>query len=40
MIPLKTNLENVPLSLKLKNFKIQSINEILNQPVKEKKSFL
>ena len=39
MIPLKTNLPDIPLTNKLKNFKSQSINEILNQPLKEKKKF-
>ena len=39
MIPLKTDLQDIPLSNKLKNYKIQSINEILNQPLKEKKKF-
>ena len=39
MIPLKTDLQDVPLSRKLKSFKSQSINEILNQPVKDKKKF-
>ena len=39
MIPLKTDLPNIPLSNKLLNFKSQSINEILNQPLKEKKKF-
>ena len=37
MIPLKTDLPNVPLCKKLLNFQSQSINEILNQPIKEKK---
>ena len=39
LIQLKTNLPNVPISNKLLNFKSQSINEILNQPMKEKKKF-
>ena len=39
MIPLKTDLPNAPLNNKLKIFKSQSINEILNQPLKEKKKF-
>ena len=39
MIPLKTDLSNVKISHKLKNFKSQSVNEILNQPLKEKKKF-
>ena len=39
MIPLKTDLPNVPINHKLKNFKSQSVNEILNQPLKEKKKF-
>ena len=38
-IPLKTNLPDIPLSNKLLNWKSQSINEILNQPLKEKKKF-
>jgi len=39
MIPLKTDLPNVPLSNKLLNWKSQSVNEILNQPIKDKKKF-
>ena len=39
MIPLKTDLPDAPLNNKLKIFKSQSINEILNQPLKEKKKF-
>ena len=39
MIPLKTDLPDVPFTNKLQNLKSQSINEILNQPVKDKKKF-
>jgi hypothetical protein len=39
MIPLKVDLPNIPLSNKLLNWKSQSVNEILNQPLKEKKKF-
>ena len=39
MIPLKTDLPNVPLNNKLLNWKSQSVNEILNQPIKDKKKF-
>ena len=39
MIPLKTDLPNVNISRKLQHFKSQSVNEILNQPLKEKKKF-
>ena len=39
MIPLKTDLQDNPLSNKLLSFRSQSINEILNQPLKEKKKF-
>ena len=34
MIPLKTDLSNVKISHKLKNFKSQIVNEILNQTLK------
>ena len=37
MIQLKTDLPNVPISNKLIDFRSPSVNEILNQPVKEKK---
>ena len=36
---MKTEMEDIPLSNKLKSYKIQSVNEILNQPLKEKKKF-
>ena len=39
MIPLKVDLPDVPISNKLLNWKSQSVNEILNQPLKEKKKF-
>ena len=39
MIQLKTDLPNVPISNKLIDFRSPSVNEILNQPVKEKKKF-
>ena len=39
MIPLKTILPNIPISNKLLNWRSQSVNEILNQPFKEKKKF-
>ena len=39
MIELKTNLQNVPINNKLYKFKSLSVNEILNQPMKEKKKF-
>ena len=39
MIPLKSDLQDNPLSNKLLSFRSQSINEILNQPLKEKKKF-
>ena len=38
-IQLKTDLPNVPIDKKLYNFKSPSVNEILNQPSKEKKKF-
>ena len=38
-ISLKTNLPNYPISEKLKSWKSQSVSEILNQPIKEKKKF-
>ena len=39
LIELKTDLPNIPLDKKIYNFKSLSVNEILNQPVKEKKKF-
>ena len=39
MIPLKTDLPNIPINNKLLNWKSQSVNEILNQPIKDKKKF-
>ena len=39
MIPLKTDLPDIPINNKLLNWKCQSVNEILNQPLKEKKKF-
>ena len=39
MIQLKTDLQNAPIDNKLYNFKSLSVNEILNQPHKEKKKF-
>ena len=39
MIPLKTDLPDIPINNKLLNWKSQSVNEILNQPLKEKKKF-
>ncbi len=39
MIPLKVDLPNIPLNNKLLNWKSQSVNEIVNQPLKEKKKF-
>ena len=38
-IQLKTDFPNVPIDKKLYNFKSPSVNEILNQPSKEKKKF-
>ena len=38
-IQLKTDLPNIPIDKKLYNFKSPSVNEILNQPSKEKKKF-
>jgi len=39
MIPLKTDLPDIPINNKLLNWKSQSVNEILNQPIKDKKKF-
>ena len=39
MIPLKTILPDLPINNKLLNWRSQSVNEILNQPFKEKKKF-
>ena len=39
MIGLKTDLPNVPIDRKLYNYQRLSVNEILNQPMKEKKKF-
>ena len=39
MIQLKTDLQDVPINKKIYNFKSPSVNEILNQPMKEKKKF-
>ena len=39
MIELKTNLQDAPINNKLYKFKSLSVNEILNQPMKEKKKF-
>ena len=38
MIPLKTDLPDTPINNKLLNWRSQSVNEILNQPLKEKKN--
>ena len=38
-ILLKTNLKDVPISVKLRNWKCQSVNELINKPLQEKKKF-
>ena len=38
-IQLKTDLQNAPININIYNFKSLSVNEILNQPMKEKKKF-
>ena len=39
LIELKTDLQDVPINISVNNFKSLSVNEILNQPAKEKKKF-
>ena len=39
-ILLKTNLKDVPIPEKLRNWKCQSVNELINKPLQEKKKFL